>query len=155
MKSIDILSTTIQTTDGIEIVVPNSQFLSNQIINYSLSDSNIRIRIPFGVSYSSDPNTVKELLLGVARGHKQILNNPEPNVWFSEYGDSALVFYLLFWVDIRLLWRINPLVSETYFNAWYELEKAGVVIPFPQRDVWFKNNLKIEVDKEQGDLQKK
>ncbi len=147
VQSIDVLSTVVQTTDNIEVVIPNSQFIEGQIVNYSLSDSNIRLRIPFGVSYASDPNQIKELLLKVSRDHPQILSNPEPNVWFKEMGDSALVFYLLCWINIRMLWRINPLISEIYFKAWYELKEAGVEIPFPQRDMWFKNKLKVEIEK--------
>ena len=147
VESIDVLSTVVQTTDNIEIVIPNSQFIEGQIVNYSLSDSDIRLRIPFGVSYASDPNQIKELLLKVSKDHPQIINNPEPNVWFKEMGDSSLVFYLLCWINIRMLWRINPLISEIYFKGWYELKEAGVEIPFPQRDMWFKNKLKVEIEK--------
>jgi small-conductance mechanosensitive channel len=148
VKSIDILSTVVGTTDGIEIVIPNSQFISGQIVNYSLSDSYIRVRIPFGVSYSSDPDSVKDILLNVAKKNPLILDNPEPAVWFSEMSESALVFNLLGWVNLRMMWKIDPLVSEIYFKGLYELQKAGVEIPFPQQDVWFKNKLKIELKRE-------
>jgi small-conductance mechanosensitive channel len=146
-----VLSTIVSTTDGIEVVVPNSQFITQEIVNYSLSDHYIRVRIPFGVSYSSDPNKVREILLSVAKEHSQILKYPAPNVWFSQMADSALIFELLIWVNIRMLWKINPIVSEIYFKGWYELKNEGIVIPFPQRDVWFKNNLKIELKKELSD----
>ncbi len=149
--SIDTFSSIVSTTDGIEVVVPNSQFIDQQMVNYSLSNYNIRVRIPFGVSYSSDPNKVKEILLKVANENTQILTNPAPNLWFTEYGDSAIVFYLLCWVNIRHLWKINPVVSDIYFKAWYEFHEAGIVIPFPQQDVWFKNNLKVEIEKDIGE----
>ena len=153
--SIDTFSSVIYTTDGIEVVVPNSKFIEEQMVNYSLSDFTIRVRTPFGVSYSSDPNKVKEILVRVARENTQILKSPEPSVWFTEYADSALVFYLLYWVNIKDLWKINPVISDIYFKAWYELEKGGITIPFPQRDVWFKNNLKVEIEKElQEDIEK-
>jgi small-conductance mechanosensitive channel len=148
VASIDTFSSVISTTDGIEVVVPNSKFIEQQLVNYSLSNYTIRVRTPFGVSYSSDPNTVKEILIRVARENTQILKSPEPSVWFTEYADSALVFYLLYWVNIKDLWKLNPVISDIYFKAWYELEKGGIVIPFPQRDVWFKNNLKVEIEKE-------
>jgi len=154
--SIDTFSTVVSTTDLIEVVVPNSQFIEQQMVNYSLSDSTIRIRIPFGVSYGSDPNQVKDILLKVANENSQIILNPAPNVWFTEYADSAIVFYLLCWVNIRHIWKINPVISDIYFKAWYEFQQAGVVIPFPQQDVWFKNNLKVEIDKELAqDMRKK
>lgn len=149
--SIDTFSSVVSTTDGIEVVVPNSQFIDQQMVNYSLSNYTIRVRIPFGVSYSSDPNKVKEILLKVANENTQILTNPAPNLWFTEYGDSAIVFYLLCWVNIRHLWKINPVISDIYFKAWYEFHEAGIVIPFPQQDVWFKNNLKVEIEKDIGE----
>ncbi len=91
---------------------------------------------------------MKEILLKVADENTQILKSPAPGVWFSEYADSAIVFHLLLWVNIRNLWKVQPLISEMYFKVWYELEKAGIVIPFPQRDVWFRNDLKVEIEKE-------
>ncbi|MEX0999709.1 MAG: hypothetical protein WD000_07095 [Thermodesulfobacteriota bacterium] len=94
---------------------------------------------------------VKEILLKVANENTQILRSPAPNLWFTEYADSAIVFYLLCWVNIRQLWKINPVISDIYFKAWYEFHQAGVVIPFPQQDVWFKNNLKVEIEKDLGE----
>ena len=145
--SIDTFSSVVTTTDSIEIVVPNAQFIEHQMVNYSLSDHRIRVRIPFGVSYGSDPIQVKDILLKVAGENSQVLPNPAPNVWFTEYADSAIVFYLLCWVNIRQLWKINPVISDIYFKVWYEFHEAGIVIPFPQQDVWFKNNLKVEIEK--------
>jgi len=69
-------------------------------------------------------------------------------VWFWEYADSAIVFYLLMWVNIRSLWKLKPLISDVYFKVWYELKEADIVIPFPQRDVWFKNELRVDIEKE-------
>lgn len=155
VESIDTFSSVVSTTDGIEVVVPNSQFLEQQMVNYSLSNSTIRVRIPFGVSYASDPNKVKEILLKVAGENTQILPSPAPNIWFTEYADSAIVFYLLCWVNIRHIWKINPVISQIYFNAWYQFEKEGIVIPFPQQDVWFKNNLKVEIEKDDSAVTQK
>ncbi len=144
--NISILTTVIRTNDNVEVAIPNSEFISGRIINYSLSDPYIRVRIPFGVSYSSDPDKVREILLRVARESPLVLKEPPPKVWFYEMGDSALIFYLLVWVDIRKFWRMRSLRSELYFRAWKELKKEGIEIPFPQRDVWFKNPLKVEID---------
>ncbi|MGB3729929.1 MAG: mechanosensitive ion channel domain-containing protein [Thermodesulfobacteriota bacterium] len=149
--SIDTFSSVVSTTDGIEVVVPNSQFIDQQMVNYSLSHSNIRMRIPFGVSYGSDPNKVRDILIKVAEENTQILTTPAPNVWFVEYADSAIIFNLLCWVNIRHLWKIKPVISDIYFKAWYKFQEAGVVIPFPQQDVWFKNNLKVEIEKNVGE----
>ena len=147
VESIDLFNTVVLTLDGIEIIVPNSQFTNNQVVNYSLSTSEVRIRIPFGVAYSSDPNEVKEILLNVASKNMQILKKPDPIVWFKQMGDSSINFDLLCWVNIRFLWKINSLISDIYFTAWYDLKEKDITIPFPQNDVWFKNNLKVEIDK--------
>ncbi len=144
--NINVLTTVIRTNDNFEIAIPNSEFVSGRIINYSLSDPKVRVRIPFGVSYQSDPKKVKEVLLRVAKEAKDVLKDPPPRVWFYEMGDSALIFYLLVWVDIRKFWRMRALRSEIYFRAWEELKKEGIEIPFPQRDVWFKNPLRVEID---------
>lgn len=147
VESIDLFNTVVLTVDGIEIIVPNSQFTGKQVVNYSLSTVDVRIRIPFGVAYSSDPNEVKDILLNVASKNLQILKKPDPVVWFREMGDSSLNFDLLCWVNIRFLWKINSLISDIYFTAWYDLKEKDITIPFPQNDVWFKNNLKVEIDK--------
>lgn len=146
VESIDLFNTVVLTLDGIEIIVPNSQFTTQQVVNYSLSTIEVRIRIPFGVAYSSDPLEVKDILLNVAKKNMQILKKPDPIVWFKEMGDSSLNFDLLCWVNIRFLWKINALISDIYFTAWYDLKEKGITIPFPQNDVWFKNNLKVEID---------
>jgi len=148
VSQINLLSTLVKTTDGIEIIVPNSHFIEQKIVNYSLTDQFIRLRIPFGVSYESDPDTIKEILLDLAKDNKSVLDSPAPVVWFDEMADSALVFDLLVWVDIRSLWKINPLISDIYFKGWYKLKEAGIVIPFPQRDVWFKNKVQLELPDE-------
>ncbi|RLJ70847.1 mechanosensitive ion channel-like protein [Hydrogenivirga caldilitoris] len=144
--NINILTTVVRTTDNVEIAIPNSEFVSGRIVNYSLSDPYIRVRIPFGVSYSSDPQKVREVLLKVAQESELVLKEPPPNVWFYEMGDSALIFYLLVWVDIRKFWRMKALRSEIYFKAWEELKKEGIEVPFPQRDLWFKNPLRVEIN---------
>ena len=157
VEDISILTTRIKTLDGIDILVPNSTFIGSQIINYTFRSPYVRIRFPFGVAYSSDPQKVKEILLKVAYECPWAKNYYKPpQVWFTEMGDSALIFYLLFWIDIRELWRSTyATISHGLFdwvntNAWYKLKEAGIEIPFPQRDVWFRNNLKVVLEKGDG-----
>jgi len=144
--SINVLTTIVRTTDNFEIAIPNSQFVSGRIVNYSLSDPRVRLRIPFPVSYSSDPKKVKEILLSVASEIEEVLKDPPPTVWFYGIGENALIFQLLVWVDIRRVWRTRALRSAIYFRAWERFSEEGIEIPFPQRDVWFKNTLKVEID---------
>ncbi len=157
VEDISVLTTRIKTLDGIDILVPNSTFIGSQIINYSFRNHYVRVRFPFGVAYSSDPKKVKEILLKVAYECPWAKNYYKPpQVWFAEMGDSALIFHLLFWVDIREVWRnAYATVSHGLFdwvntNAWYKLKKAGIEIPFPQQDLWFRNSLKVVLEKEDG-----
>ena len=70
-----------------------------------------------------------------------------PNqIRFEELGDSALIFRAVFWIDIRKNLWIRNIISDFYFKVWYKLKKAGIEIPFPQNDIWFKNSLKVEIE---------
>ena len=157
VENISILTTRIRTLDGIDILVPNSTFVGNQIINYSFGNPYVRVRFPFGVSYSSDPQRVKEILLELAYRCPWAKNYYKPpQVWFTGLGDSALIFNLFIWVDIRELWK-NPyatisksLVDWVYTNGFLKLKEAGIEIPFPQNDIWFRNSLKVVVEREDG-----
>jgi potassium efflux system protein len=154
VENISILSTRIRTLDGIDILIPNSTFIGNQIINYSLKNPYVRIRFPFGVAYSSDPRKVKEILLELAYKCPWAKNYYKPpQVWFKKFGDSALIFELLFWIDIRDVWHNTyatqsfSLIDWIYTNGFLKLKEAGIEIPFPQNDVWFRNNLRVVVDR--------
>ncbi len=141
---VNVLTTRVHTVDGLEIAIPNAHFVSGKIINYTLSDELVRVHIPFGVAYSSDPMVVRRVLLEVAREHPGVEREPAPEVIFYEMADSALIFHLLVWVNARRMWRMLALRSELYFAAWDRLKRAGIEVPFPQRDVWFRSPLRVE-----------
>lgn len=145
VSSINVLTTHIHTPDGLEIAVPNSYFVSNKVINYTLSDELVRLHVPFGVAYSSDPLLVKKVLLELAEESKEVLKNPKPEVWFYEMGDSALIFHLLVWINIRAIWRTNDIISSLYFRGWEKLKGAGIEVPFPQREIWFRSELPVRI----------
>ncbi|WP_022846920.1 MULTISPECIES: mechanosensitive ion channel family protein [unclassified Desulfurobacterium] len=147
IEDIGILSTLIRTNDGVEIAIPNSNFISSPIVNFSHHDPLVRLRIPIGVAYSSAPETVRKVILSVLEKMPGVLKAPRPSVWFWELGDSALIFIASFWIDIRRDIKIEEIRSRFYYNVWRELKKAGVEIPFPQNDIWFKNSLKVEIEK--------
>jgi len=155
VEDISVLTTRIKTLDGIDILVPNSAFIGGQIINYSFRNPYVRVRFPFAVAYSSDPKQVKEILLDLAYKCPWAKNYYKPpQVWFYEMGDSALIFHLLFWIDIRELWKSphatlsHSLTDWVYTNGWYKLKEAGIEIPFPQNDIWFRNHLKVVLERE-------
>ncbi|MCH8170523.1 MAG: mechanosensitive ion channel family protein [Bacteroidetes bacterium] len=131
---ISLRSTTIVTNDNISVIVPNSKFISSTIINWSHNDRNVRFNIPVGVSYGSDPEKVKSLLLEVAEGENTVLKNPLPDVIFNEFADSSLNFSLRVWTQKHIT-TPQVLKSKLYFQIFKIFKENGIEIPFPQRDV--------------------
>ena len=133
VRSIGIRTSNIRTLDGAEVLIPNGLLISNEVINWTLSDKKRRIEVRVGVAYGSDVKKVTELLYEVLKEHKEAIHNPPPMVVFDEFGDSSLNFRALFWTDNYGEWlRIR---SEILFAVNDILEKENIVIPFPQRDV--------------------
>lgn len=131
-------STSVRTNDNIVIILPNSEFVSNRVINWShMGDQNVRLRIPIGVSYDSKPREVEQLLLEVAATNPHVLKDPEPQVIFLAFGESSLDFELRVWTA-EMTHRPGLLKSALYFAIWDRLKAAGIEIPFPQRDLHIK-----------------
>jgi small-conductance mechanosensitive channel len=136
-------STTLVTNDNIAMVLPNSKFIEEPVTNWSLGgDRVVRFRLPVGVSYGSDPNRVREILLEVARQDPNVLQNRESAVIFKGFGDSSLDFELWVWTE-SLYDRPNQFKSPLYYAMWYALKKHGVEIPFPQRDLHVKGEVAL------------
>ena len=136
---ISMRSTTINTNDNISIIVPNSEFISSKVINWSHTDRNVRFNIPVGVSYNSDPERVREILMKVAEENEGVLKNPAPDVLLEEYGDSSINFTLRVWTSDYIT-QPNVLKSQLYYSTFKKFKKAGIEIPFPQRDIHVKND---------------
>ena len=130
-------STTVRTNDNIAIIIPNSSFISSNVINWSHGDSKVRFRVPVGVAYGSDVRLVERLLLEVAKENENVLENPPAAVRFLEFGDSALEFELRVWSS-RLLHRKGLLISQLNFGIYEKFKQHQIEIPFPQRDLHFK-----------------
>ncbi len=146
VEDIGILSTIVRTNDGVEISIPNSNFISSPIVNFSLKDPFVRLKIPLSVAYSSDPLTVKKILEEVIEELPYTVRFLPKTVRFEELGDSALTFKAIFWINIRKDLWVRNVVSDFYYKAWYKLKEAGIEIPFPQNDIWFRNKLKVEIE---------
>ncbi|MGB0564123.1 MAG: mechanosensitive ion channel domain-containing protein [Spirulinaceae cyanobacterium] len=126
-------STQIRTQDQVTIIVPNSRFLENEVINRSHDDTISRLHIPVGVAYNSPIVLVRKALLESATQHREVLLRPEPQVWFIEFGDSALNFELLVWtVEPKEQQRLK---SDLNYRIEANLRKYGIEVPFPQRDL--------------------
>jgi len=133
VKSIGVRSSNVRTFDGAEVIVPNGQLISNEVVNWTLSDRRRRIEIIAGVAYGSDTYKVKKLLLKVLDQHPDVISDPEPIVLFVALGDSSLDFRMLFWTAESSNW-IN-IRSEVMFSIYDVLNKEGITIPFPQMDL--------------------
>jgi small-conductance mechanosensitive channel len=137
-------STTIRTNDNIHIIIPNSEFVSDRVINLSYGDPKVRMRIPFGVGYDSDPHQVEKLALEVAKAQEAVLSDPGPSVRFIEFGDNSLNFELRVWT-IELAHRPGLFRSELYFALWEKFKAHDIEIPFPQRDLNFTGPVQVEM----------
>jgi small-conductance mechanosensitive channel len=127
-------STWVRTNDNILIVVPNSHFITNKLINVTLNDPEVRMAIPVGVGYKSDPPTVREILLRVARENPNVLEDPPPMVVFDSFGDNSLNFILRVWT-VTMVKHPPVLKSDLYFAIFEAFTKEGIEMPFPQRDL--------------------
>ena len=137
-------SIVLKTLDRISIIVPNSRFLSEEVINWNHRRSVSRIHLPIGVEYGSDVKKVKAALLQAASEHLEVLRNPTPQVFFTEFGDSSLNFELLVWTSDPS--RQAPLKSDLYFRIEEIFREQQISVPFPQRDVNLKTgNIPIEL----------
>jgi small-conductance mechanosensitive channel len=137
VTKVSLRATTIRTNDNISIIVPNSEFISSIVINWSHTDKTVRFSFPVGVSYKEDPENIKNILFAIAEENPDVLNEPKPDVLFNEYGDSALMFNLSVWTNT---YSDKPAVlkSQLYFEIFRKFKESGVEIPFPQRDLYVK-----------------
>jgi small-conductance mechanosensitive channel len=133
VERIGARSTEIRTLDRISIIVPNSRFLEQEIINWSHRNPISRLHLPVGVAYSCDPKVVQMALIQAANAHPSVLKSPPPQVWFKGFGDSALNFELLVWTK-----EPNKqffLTSDLYYSIYEIFQLQQIQIPFPQRDL--------------------
>jgi small-conductance mechanosensitive channel len=130
---IGVRSSTLQTPQGAEVIIPNANFISGKVVNWTLSESMRRAELAIGVAYGTDPKVVLKFLLEGANKHESVLTDPQPMAYFIGFGDSALNFELHFWVMQDSNWyRVR---SEIAMEVMKRLDEAGIEIPFPQRDL--------------------
>ena len=125
----------IRRFDGVDMLVPNSLLLEQKVTNLTLEDQNIRLQIRVGVAYGSSTRDAGQCILASANEHGLVLKNPPPYVIFEEFGDSALVFSLYFWVTLESSTSSLVIASDVRHMIDRQLRDAGITIAFPQRDV--------------------
>ena len=138
VKNIGIRSSIIRSFDGSEVIVPNGMLISREVTNWTLSDQKRRLEIEVGVEYGTNLKQVIDILTDCAGKHEVVMDDPAPLAWFTGFGDSSINFKLVFWhpsFDGGL-----SVKSEVAISVFDALEKAGITIPFPQQDVYIKEN---------------
>ncbi len=133
IAKIGLRSTTVRTADQADMIVPNSDLVTNQVTNWTLTDRHARTTIPVGVAYGSNVDLVMQTLKACALAHPQVLQHPEPQILFQSFGDSALNFELRTWVkDVDNRLQVTSDLNRDIDRRFHE---AGIEIPFPQRDL--------------------
>jgi potassium efflux system protein len=130
---IRIRATTIEDWDRKELIVPNKEFITGRLINWSLSDNILRFKVPVGIAYGSDTDLAERLLLKAAKSNSLVKKTPEPKAVFLSFGDNALNFEVRVYVGSIDDWI--PMLHEMNRAIDKEFRKAGITISFPQRDV--------------------
>jgi small-conductance mechanosensitive channel len=130
---IGIRSTTLRTFEGADVIIPNATLISQEVVNWTLTDRIRRVEIPVGAAYGSDPQQVMQALLAVLAKYPDVLPWPKPMALFQGMGDSALNFVLRFWTGNFDGWVV--LRSDVTTSVYTALREAGIEVPFPQRDL--------------------
>ena len=137
VEAIGLRATVLRTFNNIEVIVPNSELVYKKVTNYTHSDNLIRIDIPVGVSYSSNPNNVKKVLIDALSNLKYKSEEQQIDVFFTDFGNSSLNFLALIWTDQPL--KKKRIESEARFAIWNALKENNIEIPFPQHDIHIKS----------------
>lgn len=131
------------TRDGREYLIPNEDFITQEVINWSFSDELVRLDVPFGVSYSSDPHQVSALAVEAASTVPRVVETKAPVCWLTEFGDSSLNFLLRFWIRDPQHGLTN-VRGAVLLAVWDKFKEHGVNIPFPHREVIMRTPVEIK-----------
>lgn len=128
------------TRDGKEHLIPNELLITEKVENWSFSNNDVRMRVPFGVSYKSDVNKVIDLAFQAIKATPRILKTPEPQCFLTGFGDSSVDFEIRAWINDPINGMTN-IKSDLLLNLWNIFKQNNIEIPFPQRDLHIKSGL--------------
>ena len=140
ITKIELRSTEIVSNDNISTIVPNSNFITNPVTNWSHGDPRVQMRIPFGVAYGTDLEKLKALMREVAEENKDTLKDPPSRLFFVAFGDSSLNFELGVWTK-TMTHSPRTYISDLNFAIERKLRENKIEIPFPQRDLNFRGGV--------------
>lgn len=138
VKKMGARYTLIETFDSKEIMIPNEDFITSRVINWTFTNRQGRIEIFVGVSYDSDIELAKEIVVKAAKDHPRTSKNPEPQCFITAFANSSIDLVLYFWVDDVTKGRLDA-KSDVYLSIWKLFKENDISIPFPQNDVHIKN----------------
>ena len=128
----------VRDRDGVDTLIPNENLITSEVINWSYSDRNVRLKMPVSISYGDDPNQAIALMIEAARQHPRVLSNPEPVGRLMEFGDNGIALELRIWINDPEK-GVNNVRSDINLAIWRAFKDNHVTIPFPQRDVHVKH----------------
>ena len=138
-------STRIRRTDGVHLLVPNSQLLERTVVNWTLVDQSIRTTVRVGVEYGSPVHLVSDLIMQAVTEQKQIKTTPTPSVVFEDFGDNALIFDAYFWCDVTGERLLREIRSDIRFRLCDLFAENDIIVAFPQRDVHLDTSDALEI----------
>lgn len=153
VSGIGLRSSIIRHWDGIETIIPNSVLLENNVTNWTHTDHILRTSVRVGVDYGTDPEKVTRLLLEIAAANREVIPAPEPFVLFEDFADSALVFAVYFWIDMRKSGR-TQVASQLRHAIARVFERESISMAYPQRDMHLssKEPLRVRVSRDDGEF---
>lgn len=140
---IGIRASTIRTWDGGDVIIPNASLITGDFTNWTLTDDRRRVELAVGVGYGTDPAVAIRILTETASAHSKVFADPAPNAIFKAFGDSSLDFVLFCWTRLSFHQEVS---SDLHVAVYQALNRAGIEIPFPQRDVNLKGGQMPDVD---------
>ncbi len=142
-------STTIVTNNNITIIVPNSEFITSRVINWSYVNRNVRFNFPVPVSYNADPEIVRKLLMEVVEEHPAILKEPRPNILLREFRESSMLFLMRIWTR-ELASRPGALQSELNYAVMKKFRAHNIPVPYPHQELHIRSG-NVDVRMTTGD----
>jgi len=144
VESMGARYTAVVTRDGREFLIPNEDFVTQRVINWSYSNDEVRIEVDFGTSYRSDPHQVCALAIAAAKGVKRVLATPAPVCFLKGFGESSLDFALRFWIKDPID-GVGNVRGAVLMALWDAFKRENIEIPFPQRDINMRTPVRVEI----------
>jgi potassium efflux system protein len=137
VSQIGMRSVTVTTWDNQDVIIPNSDLVSNAFINWTRSNNVVRTVLFIGIHYDNDPHQAQKVIEEAVTMNPAVSLIPPPQVWLSEFGASSVDFRVHYYMDVKQFSRLE-VKSQVLFAIWDALREAGIQIPYPQQDVYIK-----------------